>query len=169
MVHYIRYLRTPQIKEVSKKAIEISAVAAITTDLGDSFLSQDVTVIARLIDVTKHAEILCTTDLQWRSGARALKITLSCNLKHAGRLAYVQLTTRDTISALGLDSVPAIIDVYSSHFLLKPKARPEELVERRLMLHGRSQARIWEETGDSIARHIWFVVSSTSLSAANFV
>lgn len=170
MVHYVRYLRTPQVKDVSKKTIELSAVAVITTDLGDSFLAQDVTLVARVVDATKNEEILCTTDVQWKTGSRALKLAVTCSSKHLGRLVYLQLTTRDTISALSSINIPAVIDVYSSRFLLKPKAKPEEmLVERRIVLHGKSKARIWEETGDSIARHIWLVVSSISLSAANVV
>ena len=163
MVHYLRFLRTPQIADVSKKTIETTAVAAVTTDLGDSFLSHDVTVIARIVDATKHGEILCSSEVSWKNGMRAAKISLQCSAKFAGRLVHLHLTTRDTISAYAACEVPAIVDVWSSPFAVKAKAKAEPLVERRLQLRGKSQARIWEETGDSIARHIWFVVSLTAI------
>jgi len=163
MVHYLRFLRTPQVADISKKTIQISAVAAVTTDLGDSFLSQDVTTIARIVDATKHGEILCSSEISWRNGMRAAKINLQCNAKHAGRLVHLHLTTRDTISAYASCEVPAIVDVWSSRFTIEAKAKAEPLVERRLQLQGKSQARIWEEAGDSIARHIWFVVSPTAI------
>jgi len=159
MVHYLRFLRTPQVADVSKKTIEISAVTAITTDLGDSFLSQDVTIVARVVDATSHGEILSSLEVPWTIGARAAKIKLQCNAKHTSRLVHLHLTTRDTISAHSSCQVPAVLDVWSSPFNIKAKAKADLLVERRIQLQGRSQVRIWEETGDSIARHIWFVVS----------
>ena len=163
MVHYVRFLRTPQVADVSKKTIEVSAVIAVTTDLGDTFFSQDVTILARLVDATNSGEILCSSECPWKSGARAAKINLQCNAKHAGRLVYLHLTTRDTLLAHASCDVPAIVDVWSSAITIKAKAKAEQVVERRLQLRGKSQARIWEETGDSIARHIWFVVSPTTI------
>lgn len=159
MVHYIRYLRTPQIKDVSKKAFELSAVVAVTTDLGDSFYSEDVTLVARLVDATKNGEILCSLHVAWKAGSRAAKVNLECNVKYSGCLVNLHVTTRDTISAQISKTPPAIVDIWSTSFILKPKSRADPLVERRLQLHSKSSARIWEETGDSIARHIWLVVS----------
>lgn len=159
MVHYIRYLRTPQIKSSSKKALNVSAVAAVTTDLGDSFFSQDVTLVARLVDATNRGEILCSAEVSWKNGFRAVKIDFECPAKHSGRLASLHTTTRGTISALASAEAPAILDIWSSPFSLKPNAKAELLVGRRLPLEGKLTAKIWEETGDSIARHIWFVVS----------
>ena len=159
MVHYIRFLRTPEVKNVSQKSIEVTAVLAVTTDLGDSFLSENVTLIARLIDATKSKEILCTSDLQWKVGARALKLNITCSPRYVGCLVYLHMTTRDTIASLTSCRLPAIMDIYSAQFSLKPRIKSEPLVERRLMLCNKSSANIWEETGDSIARHIWFVVS----------
>jgi len=160
MVHYLRFLRTPQIENVSKKAVEITAVAAVTTDLGDSFLSQDVTIIARVVDgTTTHGEVLYSTEVSWKGTMRAVKVNLQCNIRVLGRLVHLHLTTRDTISAHASYGIPAIVDVWSSQFTVKAATRAEPVVERRLQLRSKSQARILEETGDSIARHIWLVVS----------
>lgn len=169
MVHYLRFLRTPQAADASKKSIDISAAAAVTTDLGDSFFSQDLTIIARLVDATKSGEILCSSEVLWKTGSRAAKVALSCNAKLAGRLVQLHLTTRDTISAHASCEVPAVIDVWSSPFTIKSKAKAQPLVERRIQLQGKSQARIWEETGDSIARHIWFVVSASTIFFADLM
>lgn len=158
MVYYIRYLRTPQVGEASKKGLEITAVVAVTTDLGDSFLSDDVTLLVRVVDATKSGEILCVSEIAWKSGMRASKVNLQCSAKHSNRLVYLHITTRNTIASLTDCDVPAIVDVWSARLTMKPKSKAEALVERRLQLQGKSRVRIWEETGDSIARHIWFVV-----------
>lgn len=163
MVHYLRFLRTPQIANISRKTVEVSAVTAVTTDLGDSFFSQDVTIIARIVDATKHGEILCSAEVSWKNGSRAGKIILQCNAKHTGRLVHLHLTTRDTISAHASREIPPIVDVWSSQFTIKAQAKAAPLVERRFQLPAKAQARIWEETGDSIARHIWSVVSPTTI------
>ena len=49
MVHYIRFLRTPY-SDVSKKTIDVSAVVAIQTDLSDALLSQDVSLLADIVE-----------------------------------------------------------------------------------------------------------------------
>lgn len=159
MVHYIRFLRTPQVSDVSRRSLDISAVAAVTTDLGDAYLSQEITLIARIVDATRNGEILGSAEFPWKAGSRAVKINVPCGSKIQGRLICLQLTTRDTISVCSSHDIPAVVDVWSSPFHIKPRAKAEILVERRLHLSGKSIARIWEETGDSIARHIWFVVS----------
>lgn len=159
MVHYIRFLRTPQVSDVSRKSLDVSAVVAVTTDLGDAFLSQDLTLVARIVDATRNGEILCSAEFSWKVGCRAVKISVPCNPKLNGRLVCLQVTTRDTIAACASCQVPAVVDIWSTAFHVKPRAKSEAVVERRLQLTGKSTARIWEETGDSIARHIWFVVS----------
>lgn len=157
MVHYIRYLRTPHVQTAPKKGFEINAVVAVTTDLGDGFLAHDTTLLARVIDATSSGEILSASEISWNLGMRAAKIKIQCNSKHSNRLVFLHMTTRDTIASLDRIQVPSIVDVWSSSFLIKLNSRAEALVERRLVLEGKSQARIWEETGDSIARHIWYV------------
>lgn len=144
---------------MSKKTLEITAVVTVTTDLGDSFFSQDVTLMVRVVDATKNGEILCATEVHWKSGARAAKINIECNVKHFGRLVDLHVTTRDTIAAQISCKLPPIVDIWSQSFTVKTKSKADPLVQRRLPLYGKSTARLWEETGDSIARHIWFVVS----------
>lgn len=155
MVHYVRFLRVPQVSSVLKKGFELTAVIAVTTDLGDSLLTQDVTLIVRIVDATGNQEILSTSESQWKSGTRALKVNVPVSVKLNGRLIYMHITTREAISAYANNKMPAIIDIWSAQFMIKASVRSEPVVERRLQ--GKTTVRMLEETGDSIARHIWFV------------
>lgn len=154
MVHYIRFLRTPQ-TTTSKKTIDISAVVSVTTDLGDSLYLSDVDLVAEVVQANYPYETLCASLLEWKSTSRALKFTIQCPGKYLSRPALVHVTTKETSDALKALSVPKILDVWSVEFPLSDKQRAEPVVERQLWLRNRSRVRIREETGDSIARHIW--------------
>ncbi|KEF53800.1 uncharacterized protein A1O9_10201 [Exophiala aquamarina CBS 119918] len=154
MVHYIRFLRTPQ-TTASKKTIDISAVVAVTTDLGDSLYPADVNLVAEVAEANHPYEILCTNSLEWKATSRALKFNIQCPGKYISRPILVHVTTQETSDALKASSVPKILDVWSVEFPLSDKQRAEPVVERQLWLSNRSRIRIREETGDSIARHIW--------------
>lgn len=156
MVHYVRFLRTPQVA-VGKKTIDISAVIAITTDLGDSLYSEDIDVIAEVVEVNHPRGVLCTTTLKWQATSRALKFTIQCPGKFISRSATLHVITQSTASALNLLLVPKILDVWSVDFPLSDKQRTEPVVERQLWLKNKTRVRMLEETGDSIARHIWYV------------
>lgn len=163
MVHYIRYLRIPQISSTAKKSLDVSAVAAVTSDLGDTYFAQDMTLHARVVDATKSGETLCEIEVYWKAHSRAVKLKLNVPVKHTNRLVAMHITTQETIGALARFKAPAVVDVWSSTFNMKPNSEVDTLVERRLPLKQASPARMWEETGDSIARHIWFVVSAPPL------
>lgn len=157
MVHYVRFLRTPHISETTKKSITLSAVITVTTDLGDTFFPQELTLITRVIDATKSGEIYASQDIPWKAGSRAAKVNLQCSEKLASRLVAIHVTTRETIAKVAKNNIPEILDIWSLPFHLKGKQRPEALVERRICLPGKCTVSILEETGDSIARHIWYV------------
>jgi hypothetical protein len=154
MVHYIRFLRTPQ-TTASKKTIDISAVVAVTTDLGDALYPADVPLVVEVVEANHPHEALYTTSLEWKSTSRALKFTIQCPGKYSSRPAILHVTTKDTIDAFKTLRVPRILDVWSVEFPLSDKQRTEPVVERQLWLSNRSRIRVREETGDSIARHIW--------------
>jgi len=155
MVHYIRFLRTPQTGQANKKTIDVTGVLTITTDLGDSFYGKDAELEVRVVDATKSNEVLCVQTVAWQDGTRAVKINISCNLKFMSRLVSLNVTTVDTARVLACRDIPEIMDVWSEAFHLDGGRRTEPLVERRLSLYNKSPLRVWEETGDSIARHIW--------------
>ncbi len=158
MVHYIRFLRTPRC-EPGKKAVEISAVVAVQTDLGDALLNQDTLLMVSVVEAnTPHAP-LHSEPLQWQATSRALKFTVQCPGKYISRPVRLHVTTKETQAASKQLEVPKVVDVWSSEFRLSNTESSEPVVERRLQLVNRTIVRMWEETGESIARHIWYLYS----------
>ncbi|KAK7885761.1 hypothetical protein LTR67_010113 [Exophiala xenobiotica] len=154
MVHYIRFLRTPQ-TDVGKKTIDISAVVAVTTDLGDALYPLDADLLVEVVEANRPHGVLHSQTTKWQAMSRALKVTVNCPAKYMSRSARLHVTTQATASTLAALDVPHILDVWSVTFPLSDKQRTEPIVERQLMLPNKSHVRMWEETGDSIARHIW--------------
>jgi hypothetical protein len=154
MVHYIRFLRTPQV-ECDKKSCNISAVIAVTTDLGDSFFAEDVELNVELTEANGLHGLIHGEKHVWQGASRALKFVVRCPAKYASRSVRMHVTTKATASAMSVGSVPRILDVWSTTFPLTDKQRTEPVVERQLLLPNNTRLRMWEETGDSIARHIW--------------
>jgi hypothetical protein len=155
MVHYIRFLRTPYVSNVSRKAIDVASVVTVTTDLGDSFYANALDLVVRLVDATNRNEVLCSEVVRWHEGSRAVKFAVSCNANLTDRLISVNLTTENSMKAWTGKQVPGILDVWSLPFTLTDGQRTDPLVERRLLLRNGNTLRVREETGDSIARHIW--------------
>ena len=156
MVHYIRFLRTPQ-TAINSKTVDVSAVIAVTTDLGDALYSQDLDLNIAVVEANRPHGVLHTETAKWQAHSRALKLTISCPGKYRSRPVRLHVTTDETLSTLKSLDVPRILDVWSVTFPLSEKQRTEPIVERRLFLPNKSHVRMWEETGDSIARHVWYV------------
>lgn len=154
MVHYIRFLRTPQV-QASKRLREVNAVIAVTTDLGDALLAENLELTIELSDAHNSNEILQVSKAQWLSSSRALKFSIAYQSKHVARTARLHVTSEATVSSLRATRVPELLDVWSDCFTLSSNLQSEPVVERQLVLPNNSRAKIWEETGDSIARHIW--------------
>lgn len=154
MVHYIRFLRTPQ-TEVGKKSVDISAVVAVTTDLGDSLYPLDADLIVEVVETNRPHGVLQTQTIKWQATSRALKFAVSCPGKFMSRSARLHVTTKETTSTIESLGIPEILDVWSPAFTMIDRQRTEPVVERQLLLPNKSRVCMWEETGDSIARHIW--------------
>lgn len=155
MVYYIRFLKTPRYQQ-QKKAVYISALICITTDLGDDFLAEDVDLVATWVQHPSH-KVLHRGPLKWEAGSRQLPIMLGpFALNNA-----VQQTACLTIQSknahedtLGDHSTPLVISGCSTPF--GPQSGAEKLILRTLRIAGQEPSlSIWEETGNSIARHIW--------------
>lgn len=158
MVYYIRFLKTPRVQQQKSSSV-VSALICITTDLGDAFLAQDVDLIAEL-SISHSSKILITKSLTWQAGKREVPISLELT----GGLA--QQTVVLTVRPLGPQSpvkdslcpVPLVVSGWSTPSSAQLPA--EKLIERRFSLENhpepqRSDLCISEETGNSIARHIW--------------
>ncbi|ETI26955.1 hypothetical protein G647_10054 [Cladophialophora carrionii CBS 160.54] len=154
MVHYIRFLRTPQC-DVSKKTVDVSAVVAVQTDLSDALLSQDLVLNAEIVEVNSPWRVLHSQSLQWQAISRALKFAIPCPGKYTSWPVRLHVATQETQSAVNLAEIPEVLDIWSCDFLLSDKQRSEPIVERRLLLWNNTTVRIWEDVGESMARHIW--------------
>ena len=154
MVHYVRFLSPPHVVATPKKALGISVVLGVTTDLGDTYLAQDAELIVRVVEA-QSMTVISEQKLMWKEHSRALKGNIACNGKYANRSIRVHVTTGETKGSLASKKMPQIMDVWSTVFVLADKVRSEPLVARELPLSNGSLLQVWEETGDSIARHVW--------------
>lgn len=156
MVYYIRFLKTPRFQQ-QKKSIFISALICITTDLGDDFFAEDVDLTATWAQYPSQ-KVRYREPLKWEAGARQLPVMLGPFSLHdaAQQTAVLKIHPRDTQQdTLGVCSTPLVISGCSAPF--GPHSEPaEKLILRNLHVADNAQPlKIWEETGNSIARHIW--------------
>ncbi|OOO14307.1 Methyltransferase-16 [Aspergillus oryzae] len=163
MVYYIRFLKTPRIQKQKAGSLSIPALICITTDLGDAFLAQDVDLVVSL-SLKDSEKVLHQEPLSWKAGKRELAILLGPFhpqlSQHAIVLSVAAADRRkhhppSPDNLLGNPGVPLVISGWSAPFGGTDSLVAEKLVERRFGPKGHLDLRIWEETGNSIARHIW--------------
>ena len=113
---------------------------------------EDLNLVVRILEAQEGAQIISEQTLLCKGASRALRVALTCHVKHASKSVRMHVAAwgRET-SALTSE----ILGVWSMPFELANKQRTEPLVDREIPLHDHSRLKIREETGDSIARHIW--------------
>ncbi|KAL2864227.1 protein N-lysine methyltransferase family protein [Aspergillus lucknowensis] len=160
MVYYIRFLKTPRLQKQKIGALTVSALICITTDLGDAFLAQDEDLLVTL-RLASDGKILCRGRLQWQGGKRELPISMRpLPVRLAEQPMILEVKPCDSQSA-GPDSlldqheIPLIISGWSAAFGGPHSPVSEKLIERRFSINQTTRLSVWEETGNSIARHIW--------------
>lgn len=136
IMYYIRLLRAPRIQES-----KITAVVTITSDLGDAFFPRDVDIIARLHQGTVT---VASKRFPWKKGMRVIKIDL---------LACNQALLLEVTSTCAADD---LVKAQGSILTAWSIVGESDYVARRLQGPW-GTIQIWEETGESIARHIWYV------------
>lgn len=155
MVYYIRFLKPPRYQQ-QKKAVFVSALICITTDLGDDFLAEDVDLVATWAQHPSQ-KALHSAQLKWEAGARQLPVMLGpfAPDNASQRTASLTIQPKDSQKdTLGVDSMPLVISGCSAPF--GPQSEAEKLILRKLHIANEERPlAIWEETGNSIARHIW--------------
>ncbi|CAL5873742.1 uncharacterized protein PFLUO_LOCUS8024 [Penicillium psychrofluorescens] len=158
MVYYIRFLKTPRVQQQKGSSV-VSALICITTDLGDAFLAQDVDLIAELT-ISHSSKILTTSSLAWQAGKRELPISLELPRGFAQQPVVLTVRPRGPQSPVkdSLCPVPLVVSGWSTPISAQLPA--EKLIERRFSLGDSPEPQtsdlcISEETGNSIARHIW--------------
>ncbi|PYH47404.1 protein N-lysine methyltransferase family protein [Aspergillus saccharolyticus JOP 1030-1] len=162
MVYYIRFLKTPRLAK-QKGAVSVSALTCITTDLGDAFLTEDVDLYVTLL-AHGTEKVLYQEPVTWKAGKRELSLSLGpfpASLSQHTLVLAVTTATSGKLqgpspdSLIGKSELPLVVSGWSAPFGGSQTLVAEKLVERRFGPNDKLGLRIWEETGNSIARHIW--------------
>ena len=175
MVYYIRFLKVPSIApQTDNVHSTVKTAVTITTDLGDSFCASGLQLLVHLESSRgPHLDWKCQST--WKPGMRAIiveALVITENFSGPLRLCvYVQTVSpaSGNIVASIKDPprglIPAVVPCWSDTFDISRNRQAAKMVERRFMLDhdGACELHIWEETGESIARHIWYTRISTSL------
>ena len=161
-MRYIRFLKTPRIvQEKRSSAPSVSCLITITSDLGDSFFPYQATLCAELCS-EGSAEALLSKTVNWATGMRSLQITFPFNLHttlpiHV-RIGVVQKSLSDCHSTLAEGHVRGVVSAWSAPLdPAKGVNQSLKLVERQFNFSSGAVIQIWEETGESIARHLWYM------------
>jgi hypothetical protein len=155
-MRYIRFLKPPKVQGQS-----IKALITITSDLGESFLPDDVQLCVNLRNDTT-GKIYLQKKIKWSVGMRSLPFAFDISE------GDIRWPSRVHVSLQGAScdrfektpdgiNLPNIISAWSD--ILDPSKGINEAsrtVERRFMASSECTTRIWEETGESIARHLWY-------------
>ncbi|KAH7391861.1 putative methyltransferase-domain-containing protein [Pyrenochaeta sp. MPI-SDFR-AT-0127] len=158
-MRYVRFLKTPRVtteKNTSKS--EVCCLITITSDLGDSFLPYDIQLSAELLSSQPSEHILVWRTVQWTGGMRSLPVTFPLPKSRAKsplrvRIGVEPKSLYDDYSKLANEGSRGIVSAWSADFGAPVEAI--RLIERRFMLPRGPKVHIWEETGESIARHLW--------------
>jgi hypothetical protein len=159
-MRYIRFLKYPK-RSYSKKeqSSTISSLITITSDLGESFYSKNVTVAASLVR-DEDGRSMGHKVYQWRAGMRNLQVDISigniaaCPVKL--HVAAEKYENGDDLREYLNDAGNDIISAWSETLDLAGKGTTGSMVERRFLSLNGKTLTIREETGESIARHIWY-------------
>jgi hypothetical protein len=166
-MRYVRFLKSPRVvtdKGTSRR--HVHCLITITSDLGDSFLPYDIQLAAELsatTDVTQEILLVWST-VQWTAGMRSLPITFPLPKSQSSlpklrvRVGGEPKRTHDDFAAISEQDARGVVSAWSPPFTSNENA--VKLVERRFKLPDGPIVSIWEETGESIARHLWYVSSS---------
>ncbi|CAI7676929.1 unnamed protein product [Penicillium pancosmium] len=160
MVYYVRYLKPPQWEKKKKGSgyeYYIKALITITNDLGDDFLAEDKELCFTWV---RHPQLQIKAQQldDWESGSRQLPVIMgpfTANMVGDGEACFKAQVLEIGEDRLKTDKAPLVVAGFSAPFS-KSKAAPK-LVERQFYVGDERGTRfkIWEETGNSIARHLW--------------
>ncbi|EFE34928.1 uncharacterized protein ARB_05884 [Trichophyton benhamiae CBS 112371] len=168
MPHYVRFLKPPRIETGS-----IKTLVTLTTDLGDSFLAEEVELRASVLRVDSDSDsrkndrrsVQCIKqkNFTWPAASRQLLIAID-GLQLDLRRHAVQLHVgpADRGHQPGPDddfavssAIPTLISAWSPPFG-GSESQADKLALRWLRTRCPAEVRIWEETGNNLARHIWY-------------
>jgi hypothetical protein len=178
-MHYIRFLKPPRLLPGSPQTL--SAKITVTTDLGESFLWADISLIVDLrYEDSSYVEE--GREYLWKGsdGMRSLEVCMPIYKGHKGSSSpTVRMLVRPKEGKYAKDVFDAALDERTAHHFnntagivavrsmdihpKSPQTRIARMAERVFSSKGK-EIHIWEETGESIARHIWYSLIRTGTS-----
>jgi hypothetical protein len=169
-MRYIRFLKPPRIE--TKKFRKLSCLITITSDLGDSFLPYDLPLTAELCSFESgpHGKrvVFAQAEVDWTAGMRDLAIALPLDKTNVTWPARVRIGIRgapaiDEYEALCAGGTCGVLSAWSAHLDASEGINEAaRFVQRQIRPvasgdHG-YVIRMWEETGESIACHLWYIL-----------
>ncbi len=150
-------MSTPRV-HVDRGNVVLKAVLTVTTDLGETFYPSDLELVATLRSVDHDGDIYLRRRVPYKAGARSVPIAFNLNYQDVEWPAcvHVSLNRGSTHAAKATGFLLPIVDVWSG--VLNPvKGRMESgrRVERRFTSLAEREVSLFEDAGDSIARHLW--------------
>lgn len=166
-MHYIKFLKLPSYDAGS---LTIKTKIAVTTDLGDDYFPNELPIQFDVLqsDVNEGRDatgaIALSQTRQWSAGMRVLTVELKLTKSKVKSSSTFRLRVSPGLSEFssqfdivdGVLVTPAVMPIVSERFHggMDP-AGDKPYVERSIPLREHAELSMWEETGDSIARHIW--------------
>ena len=153
MVWYIRFLKSPKLDQRS----HVRALITITSDLGDEFYPADLVLYSIILSSERRENWRSAWEaVKWKSGMRALWIDVAnVQVDPSVDLRLLVSSIKSTEgNSITLENIPEILVVWSDTFD-RVKSQAGNVIERRYRTDPDYEKVIMEETGESIARHIW--------------
>jgi hypothetical protein len=171
-MHYIRFLKSPRIVgKGNEKALR--AKITVTTDLGECFLAADLGICVDVVEENGESILGSGKEYVWkgREGMRSLEVSVSMRkVRKVERVRMVVAAKGEAYvgsfeSVLGigerkggiLGGVVTVrsmeIDGYTGYPI---GTGLSERVFSSSIRNDLTEIHIWEETGESIARHVWY-------------
>jgi predicted nicotinamide N-methyase len=160
-MHYIRFLKPPRLLLGSRPLL--GAKITVTTDLGETFLWEDVELVVEL-EFENGAVLGKGTEYLWkgRDGMRSLEVSIPLGkgsqpikmLVRPKEQKYALDTFEDILNRNASEE-GGIVAVRSTTISTTAPSATVGMAER-VFTSGNKSIHISEETGESIARHIWY-------------
>jgi hypothetical protein len=186
-MHYIRFLKSPKIVGIGRERALVAKIT-VTTDLGESFLAADVEIAVDFVGGDGENSLGPGREYVWkgREGMRSLEVSLP--MQKVRKVPTVRMVVAakgeqysdSCVGVLGIDAETlkvenqaGIVTVRSMEIDVQSgqptgTGMAERVFSSSLRNDG-TEIHIWEETGESIARHIWYArtLTGTFFSSLN--
>ena len=159
----MRFLKTPKIVVTAGKVV-LQATITITTDLGETYYDSDVALAATLRSTDYDGDIFLRRTIQWTAGKRALDVSFDLTRTEIEWPAKLHVGVKSKFGNLAdhferfhnPGELPSILSAWSEPLdAMKGTLETSRRVERRFMPLNERPLNIYEDTGESIARHLW--------------